>query len=43
MTGNDRLKGAGCNYKLKGGGGSDICVGGKGNDTASTCEVEKSI
>jgi hypothetical protein len=26
-----------------GGGAKDICKGGKGNDSAAKCEVEKSI
>jgi Ca2+-binding RTX toxin-like protein len=41
--GKDRLQGAGGNDKLKGGGGKDICIGGEANDSASKCEVEKSI
>jgi hypothetical protein len=41
--GTDTLKGAGGNDKLKGGGGRDTCIGGKANDSASKCEVEKSI
>ncbi len=28
---------------LKGGGGNDLCKGGKGKDITFACEVEKSI
>jgi Ca2+-binding RTX toxin-like protein len=41
--GKDALKGDGGKDNLKGGGGRDLCEGDKGNDTASKCEVEKSI
>jgi Ca2+-binding RTX toxin-like protein len=41
--GKDTLKGGGGKDKLKGGGGKDRCIGGKANDSASKCEVEKSI
>ena len=52
QKGNDKLKGgpgkdklSGKNGKdtLKGGGGRDLCIGGEANDSASKCEVEKSI
>ena len=43
QQGNDGLYGQKGNDKLKDGGGKDVCIGGKANDTASMCEVEKSI
>jgi Ca2+-binding RTX toxin-like protein len=41
--GKDKLTGGGGKDVLKGGGGKDTCIGGKANDSASKCEVEKSI
>jgi Ca2+-binding RTX toxin-like protein len=41
--GKDTLMGGGGNDKLKGGGGRDVGIGGKAHDSASKCEVEKSI
>jgi Ca2+-binding RTX toxin-like protein len=41
--GKDNLKGGGGKDTLKGGGSKDVCIGGKANDSASKCEVEKSI
>jgi Ca2+-binding RTX toxin-like protein len=46
QKGRDKLKGGGGRDKLNGGGGRDFCKGGKGpkgGDSASACEVEKSI
>jgi hypothetical protein len=43
QRGNDRLKGTRGSDKLNGGRGIDICIGGTGNDSASGCEVKKSI
>ncbi len=41
--GNDNLRGNQGKDKLNGGRGRDICIGGKAKDSASRCEVEKSI
>jgi Ca2+-binding RTX toxin-like protein len=41
--GKDTLLGQKGKDTLKGGGGKDFCKGGPDNDTASACEVEKSI
>jgi Ca2+-binding RTX toxin-like protein len=41
--GKDSLLGQKGKDALKGGPGRDLCKGGKGTDTASKCEVEKSI
>ncbi|MGH2984980.1 MAG: hypothetical protein ACRDK5_12155, partial [Solirubrobacterales bacterium] len=41
--GTDTLLGQKGKDTLKGGGGKDTCIGGKSNDSASACEVEKSI
>jgi RTX calcium-binding nonapeptide repeat (4 copies) len=41
--GKDSLLGQKGKDALKGGPGRDLCKGGKGSDTASKCEVEKSI
>ena len=41
--GKDTLLGQKGKDTLKGAGGKDLCKGGKGADTASKCEVEKSI
>jgi glucose/arabinose dehydrogenase len=42
-AGKDRLRGAGGRDRLNGGRGKDICIGGKASDSASRCEIEKSI
>jgi hypothetical protein len=42
-AGKDTLNGGPGKDKLKGGGDRDFCKGGKGKDTASKCEVRKSI
>jgi RTX calcium-binding nonapeptide repeat (4 copies) len=41
--GKDKLYGQKGKDKLRGKAGKDLCVGGKSNDSASKCEVEKSI
>ena len=41
--GQDTLLGQKGKDRLKGGPGADFCKGGKGKDTASKCEVEKSL
>jgi hypothetical protein len=43
LAGNDLICGGAGKDTLKGDGGADLCKGGKGRDTASKCEVEKSI
>lgn len=39
----DKLLGKGGKDELNGGAGNDTCVGGKKDDTAKKCEVEKSV